>query len=578
MRALDHSLAVFGTLCCSSNRSTDIHPAVSCMDLALQVAGMGAQVLLRCMSPPDDQPLPSASTWNSTRRALKQDPVDEDEDWALRLRRCLMSPSVSAPCRSATMCPSHPHPFLAAPPGALPLDVSCRPMLAARALLSSMLEPVPLVRTWFSPPHLHVPVLQRISAGVYAPQLHQWRSKWSRSQVLVLTADTTAALPLASAENRRRQVQVSEFLGVPLAQQRPQPDGAIVDDQSRLPSMSCALHDALTRVYSQWNEVLYAMEPQLERFAPRLPCIESSGEPEVSYEPLSDLACEAQCQARNTAWYTACGGVVPPWEATAAECRACALCPDLRSPKTLNRNHKPAPHGGMVNGGTVIEAIGLLQRPRQPCVIEHWPGWIEVIHYFSPKLATLEKSMFWMFPASPRRSGLWFPPGRVLVCEDALDLANFVNFTEFTLLHASVARWNAASPPGSFLYRKPDVTSTRFERPELLKEALLEAASARLSKTVDTIAFVHHMDGFRDTIYGSGLGHEGTILLNTEYALLSSSHTFKLAGCPVSSSLRRERKYHPNQTWAPSVGDPSQRSPFLELEPCKCDLSFSAMC
>jgi hypothetical protein len=413
---------------------------------------------------------------------------------------------------------------------------------------------------------------------MYAPQLNEWRSKWSRSQVLVLTTDTTPALPLSSDEHHRRQVQLSEFLGVPLAQRRPQPDDAIVDDQPRLPSMSCALHDALTRVYSPWNEVLYAMEPQLERFTPRLPCIEKSVEGGGSAQPLTALACKSHCRMRNTAWYTACGGAVQPWEATAAECRACALCPDLRSPMTINRNHKPAPHGGMINAGTVVEAIGLLQRPRQPCVVQHWPGWIEVIHYYSPKLAALEKSMFWMFPASPQRSGLWFPPGRVLVCEDALDLASFVNFTEFTVLHGNLARLNAASPPNSFPSGKPNVTSTRFERPERLKQELLEVASVRLANKVDTIAFIHHMDGFRDTIYGSGLGHKGVVLLNTEYALLRSSHTFKLEGCPVSSALRRERTYHPNETWAPSPEDPSERSPFLELEPCKCDLSFSAMC
>jgi hypothetical protein len=203
-------------------------------------------------------------------------------------------------------------------------------------------------------------------------------------------------------ERHRLQVQVSEFLGVRLPQQQPQPDDAVLEDQSPLPSLSCALHDAVNSVYSQWNEVLYAMEPQLERFPPRLPCTETSSIQEGLAPPLSALGCEAKCDKRNMAWYTTCGGAVQPWEATLADCRACALCPDVRSPKTLDRTHGPAPHGGMINGGTVVEAIGLLQQPRQPCVIEHWPGWIEVIHYLAPWLAALEEGMFWVrAPALP---------------------------------------------------------------------------------------------------------------------------------------------------------------------------------
>jgi hypothetical protein len=183
-----------------------------------------------------------------------------------------------------------------------------------------------------------------------------------------------------------------------------------------------------------------------------------------------------------------------------------------------------------------------------------------------------------MFPASPGHSGLWFPLGRVLVCEDAIDLANFVNFTEFVELHADTALRNAASPPGSFPKGKPNVSSTRFRYPYHLKEVLMDVASVMLARSVDVIAFAHHMDGYRDTIYGSGLGHNGTVLLNTEYVVLDSSHSFKYAGCPVSSAMRREKKYHPNQTWTSSPEESSARSPFLELEPCQCDLSFSAIC
>lgn len=37
----------------------------------------------------------------------------------------------------------------------------------------------------------------------------------------------------------------------------------------------------------------------------------------------------------------------------------------------------------------------------------------------------LEKHFVWMYPS--KGSGLWFPPGRVLVCDDKLDLAIFMN-------------------------------------------------------------------------------------------------------------------------------------------------------
>jgi hypothetical protein len=159
-----------------------------------------------------------------------------------------------------------------------------------------------------------------------------------------------------------------------------------------------------------------------------------------------------------------------------------------------------------------------------------------------------------------------------------MDLATYINFTEFTTLHESTAIRNAASEPNSFPWHKPDLSATRFKEPYHLKEVLLDLASVRLAGHADTVAFTHHMDGYRNSIYGSGLGHKDTILLNTEYALLRSSHNFKLTGCPVSSALRRERHYHPNKTWVPAPGDPSAHAPFLELEPCRCDRSFSAMC
>jgi hypothetical protein len=87
------------------------------------------------------------------------------------------------------------------------------------------------------------------------------------------------------------------------------------------------------------------------------------------------------------------------------------------------------------------------------------------------------------------------------------------------------------------------------------------------------------MDGLRDTKFGSGGWHKGKVMLNTEYAVLRSSHKFKLQGCPVSSALRREERYHPNRTWPASVGETDPSVPLeLQLQPCRCDLTFSAVC
>jgi hypothetical protein len=203
----------------------------------------------------------------------------------------------------------------------------------------------------------------------------------------------------------------------------------------------------------------------------------------VAEQPVKNysLACEGWCRARTMSWHTRCAGKMS-WYAP--ECAACALCPDLRSPKTLNRNHEPPPHGAMAEGGTMIEAIGLLNRPRLPCYIEHWPGWIEVIHYFAPFLQNMEAAMLWLFPAAPHHSGLWFPPGRVLVCEDGLDLAIYVNFTDYINLHADVQAANAASKGGSFPRLIPDLRHT-YKLTGNLKTALLEAAERRLSGRVD---------------------------------------------------------------------------------------------
>jgi hypothetical protein len=98
MGALDRALNGFHTQCGSgSNQSADV-----CMQLASQLAQTGAQVLLPCVGPVSDQPVQFHAEWIAKKRALQQDPADQDKDWVVRLATCSISPAVSRPCSSRT--------------------------------------------------------------------------------------------------------------------------------------------------------------------------------------------------------------------------------------------------------------------------------------------------------------------------------------------------------------------------------------------------------------------------------------------------------------------------------------------
>jgi hypothetical protein len=86
MRTLDHLSGVFSTQYAGVNPSKDARRAAQCLDFAMQLAGTGAQVLLRC---------PSPLIGSFTSRTLKESTAEEaDTEWARRLRDCLMSPAV----------------------------------------------------------------------------------------------------------------------------------------------------------------------------------------------------------------------------------------------------------------------------------------------------------------------------------------------------------------------------------------------------------------------------------------------------------------------------------------------------
>jgi hypothetical protein len=294
--------------------------------------------------------------------------------------------------------------------------------------------------------------------------------------------------------------------------------------------------------------------------------------------------CAFWCGLRNTNWYTECASTSPKKES--AECVACLACPDLRSPQsTTHKTRTPPPHGAMIEGGTDDERIGLMLRDRNPCYLSFWSGWVEVEHhipYRGDTFDALEETTLWMWPAAPTHSGLWFPPGRVLVCDDALDLYIYLNETEEVARLASIQEENAAAPAGS----QPALMTPR-QYPH--KKAIFDNAAKTLAGEVDTLVFLNHAD----------YNHGERRALYTELVLLPASHTYQPFGCPVSSAFRVETSFTPSAQflkdnrqgehwgpihWWPNMSahsydgskKPMDRSERLFLAECSC--TFSRIC
>jgi hypothetical protein len=241
----------------------------------------------------------------------------------------------------------------------------------------------------------------------------------------------------------------------------------------------------------------------------------------------------------------------------------------------------------LINAGTDSEEIGLLLRPRKPCYLDHWSGWLEVTHniVYSDESRTdakaIEKHFVWMYAAEVGGSGLWFPPGRVLVCDDKLDLAIYLNESAVLAAFEFIERENAAAVGRNMDTRLP---LTAFDH-----VALFERAGRVLSGTVDTIVFMNHVDLL--------ISRNHMRRLTTEYVLLPSSHTIRPLGCPVSSAFRIDATYV-RADREPRIAlkgkDPWVRRPFargsqelsnpgpvfdaLVLAPCNCSASDLVVC
>jgi len=194
--------------------------------------------------------------------------------------------------------------------------------------------------------------------------------------------------------------------------------------------------------------------------------------------------------------------------------------------------HEAPPHGALMGAGTNSEAIGLLLEPRKPCYLDHWPGFLEVTHkiIFADENRTMtnsiEKNLLWLRPAGSHRSGLWFPPGRVLVCDDSLDLYMYLNMSAAAEYDKILKAYAMKTPIDSWPMLFPNGKSVK-------KTELLEKASTLLSSHVDTIVTLNHAD-----LGGAGKGN-----LYTEFIGLPGMHTFKPLGCPVSTAFRTEAAY-----------------------------------
>jgi len=242
----------------------------------------------------------------------------------------------------------------------------------------------------------------------------------------------------------------------------------------------------------------------------------------------------------------------------------------------------------LINAGTDSEEIGLLLRPRKPCYLDHWSGWLQVTHgiLYSDESKTdvkpIEKHLLWMYPAED--SGLWFPPGRVLVCDDKLDLAIYMNDTDVAGRFAVIEEENAAALGRSQDIRFPHRSGSSFRD-------VLEKAGRSLHGTVDTLVFLNHID------LTAPYGHMRRLI--TEYVLLPSSHSLRPIGCPVSSALRMDANYAPAHG-KPGVSVTDDEDPMarikhrasgpkrnlsygqildaLSLAPCNCSASVSNVC
>jgi len=111
---------------------------------------------------------------------------------------------------------------------------------------------------------------------MYAPALHWYLTQFSRSQMRIVSMHTA----LASSDPNPYLQEMLDFLDIPatahLATVAHANSATTTQKhaQADKDTLTCHVRDQLAQVYAPWNEVLYTMEPQLERFPPAtdVPC------------------------------------------------------------------------------------------------------------------------------------------------------------------------------------------------------------------------------------------------------------------------------------------------------------------
>ena len=172
--------------------------------------------------------------------------------------------------------------------------------------------------------------------------------------------------------------------------------------------------------------------------------------------------------------------------------------------------------------GTPSADIFAQRAPRQPCELGFMPGYVEVVHHVSPH--EQERLGLWMHLGN--RSGLWYPPRRVLVCHDSLDLAIHLN-------HSAAGAWLRPHEPGALIsQRASNLTSNLRLVRNRAKWALFDfARKGALDGIVDTVVLTHHLD----VVYAH------LEVLVGELFALPSSHVYNRIRCPSSDRFRKGR-------------------------------------
>jgi len=196
--------------------------------------------------------------------------------------------------------------------------------------------------------------------------------------------------------------------------------------------------------------------------------------------------------------------------------------------------------------GTPSSAIFDQRAPRQPCRRSRVLGYVEVAHRVS--LHYQEKLGLWMNAANG--SGLWYPPRRLLICHDSLDLAIHLN-------HSSAGdAWRGPYKPGVLIPQcASDLTCNSKTLRNNAKYALFDYARRALDGKLDTIVLTHHLD--------VSYTHLGVLV--GELFALPSSNVYHWKRCPSSDRFRKG-----NSTQALRLCD-CRRSPVVpQLDPNVC--------